>query len=129
MNLDEGIPEDVKQAVAVLVDSLDHLQVLLLLFRGRERSFSIADVAMAVGIQEVGARRELEKMRGRSLATLEGEAYRYAPAADLDADVARIAAAYGTHRIGLINHVASRAIQRIRALADAFRLGRGKKDG
>jgi hypothetical protein len=126
---DDEVPEDVKQAVASLVDSLDHLQVLLLLYRGRERAFAIADVAMAVGIQEAGARRELEKMRGRGLAVLEGEAYRYAPAPALDPDVARIAAAYGSHRIGLINHVASRAIQRIRALADAFRLGKGNKDG
>jgi predicted ArsR family transcriptional regulator len=126
---DDGIPEDVKQAVASLVDSLDHLQVLLLLYRGRERGFSAADVAMAVGIQEAGARRELEKMRARSLATLEGALYRYAAEPALDPEVSRIAAAYGTHRIGLINHVASRAIQRIRALADAFRLGKGNKDG
>jgi DNA-binding IclR family transcriptional regulator len=127
---DEEIPDDVKQAIASLVDSLDFLQVLLLLYRAAGRSFSVAEVAVAVGIPEPGARRELDKMRTRGLAAVDAsEHYTFAGTAELTADVARIAAAYGTHRIGLINHVASRALQRIRALADAFRLGKGNKDG
>jgi hypothetical protein len=130
VSLEEDLPDDVKRAVAALVDSLDNLQVVLLVYRGRQRSSTIEEVALAVGLSTTQARRELEKMRSAGLAELDGDGYRYPsqPPA-VDAEVALIAAAYGTHRIGLINHVASRALQRIRALADAFRLGKGKKDG
>jgi hypothetical protein len=131
MTLDEGIPEDVKRAIGALVESLDHLQILLLLYRGRDRGFKVTEIVMAVGIQEGSARRELERMRGQALALLDEAtgAYRYHAEDGVDADVARIAAAYGTNRIAVINHVASRTLQRIRALADAFRLGKGSKDG
>lgn len=132
MTQDDDLPDAVKRAVADLIDSLDGLEVLLLLYRGRSRSFTAADVAIAVGIQEAAARRQLERMKHRRLAVPDGtaDALRYAPADEaLEAQVETIAAAHGRQRIALINHVASSALQRIRALADAFKLGKGRNDG
>jgi hypothetical protein len=126
---DDGIPDDCRRAVLALVDSLDQLQVLLLLYRARPRAMTIVDVTQADGLAEGASRRELEKMRRLGLATTDGDAYRFESDEVLGAQVAVIARCYGEHRIELINHIASRALKRIQELADAFRVGKGKKDG
>jgi hypothetical protein len=130
VSFDEDIADDVRRAIASLVDSLDGLETLIFLSRNGDRSFAVDDVVAAIGISPAGATRELDKMVARSLAVRDGERYRFQPASEeLSGEVGLITRAYGVQRIAVINHVASRALQRIRDLADAFRLGKGKKDG
>ena len=108
------------------VDSLDALEVVMLLFRERQRSWTAEEVAKELRISVRVARRELERMRGRGVAAEADGAVRF-DGADRDraAAVARIAAAYGARRIELINYVASQTLKRIQSIADAFKL---KKD-
>jgi DNA-binding MarR family transcriptional regulator len=129
VSYDEGIPEACRRAVGELVASLDQLEILLLLHRGRARTFAVADVALAVGTTEANATRELERLTRLGLVAREDDRHRLAAEGERAAQVEAIARCYGENRIGLINHVASQALQRIRELADAFRLGKGKKDG
>ena len=108
------------------VDSLDALEVLMLLFRERDRAWAPDDVARELRISGRVARRELERMRTRGVAA-DADGYRF-DGSDVEkvAAVARIAATYGTRRIELINYVASQTLKRIQSIADAFKL---KKDG
>jgi hypothetical protein len=108
------------------VDSLDALEVVMLLFRDRGRAWSADDVVKELRISVRVARRELDRMRGRGIATEKGGSYRF-DESDVEkaAAVARIAAIYGTRRIELINYVASQTLKRIQSIADAFKL---KKD-
>jgi hypothetical protein len=130
MTIDSDLPEAVRAAVGRWVDTLDALEVLLFLQRGRDRSWTATQICAALGIAEKAAGRELGKLVGRGLATATADAYRFAPSvADAEEGVALIAAAYRERRIELINHVASDALRRIRDLADAFRIGKGKKEG
>ncbi|HEU5055329.1 MAG TPA: hypothetical protein VFU21_02335, partial [Kofleriaceae bacterium] len=83
-------------------------------------------VATRLKISSRVARRELERMSARGIATL-GDAFRFDGSdPDRAAAVARVAAIYGTRRIELINYVASQTLKRIQSIADAFRI---KKDG
>lgn len=108
------------------VDSLDALEVMMLLFRERQRSWSPDAVAVELRISVRVSRRELDRMRTKGVASEKDGAYRF-DQSDVDkaAAVAHIAAAYGTRRIELINYVASQTLKRIQSIADAFKL---KKD-
>jgi hypothetical protein len=121
------LPEEIVHSIDLLVDSLESLEVLVLLYRHAERSWSAAEVGLELGLRESAAVRELGGLRARRLIMLEpGTDDRYrlvggeTNGASLD-DVRRVAEAYGNRRIAVINHVASRAMNRIRSLAEAFR--------
>lgn len=108
------------------VDSLDALEVVMLLFRERPRAWSADDVAKELRISLRVARRELDRMRARGVASEADGSYRFDESfVEKVAAVARIATAYGTRRIELINYVASQTLKRIQSIADAFKL---KKD-
>ncbi len=119
----------VARDVDFYVDSLDSLEVVMLVFRESARSWSAEQVAQRLRISVRVARRELERMRSRGIATADAEdpsRTQFDPSdADRVAAVARISATYGTRRIELINYVASQTLKRIQSISDAFRL---KKD-
>lgn len=123
------LPDEVVRAIERWVDSLDSLEVLLLLQRSNGRPSTPAEVAASLGISEKAAARELAKLVGRGLAAQAGDGFQLAALVPpIAAEVAAIAAAYRERRVDLINHVASGALRRIRDLADAFRIGKAKKE-
>jgi predicted ArsR family transcriptional regulator len=124
------LPREVVQAVDAYVDSLVGLEILLLLYREQGRTWTAEQAAGQLRIPVAGARRELERMADRNVVSNSGggeAGFRFQPADDERAlAVQLIADAYGSRRIALINHVATQALQRIRSIAEAFRL---KKEG
>lgn len=120
------LPDVVTRDVDLYIDNLDSLEVVMLLFREQARNWTADQVASRLKISSRVARRELERMSARGIATL-GDAFRFDGSdPDRAAAVARVAAIYGTRRIELINYVASQTLKRIQSIADAFRI---KKDG
>jgi hypothetical protein len=123
---DTELPAHVARCLDALVDSLECLEVMLLLYRGSDRTWSPNQVTAELGIPARAARRELEQLRSRGLVSADDGEYRYAPRPGAPvADVECVVEAYGSRRIAIINHVASGALKRIQSLAEAFRL---KKD-
>jgi hypothetical protein len=126
------IPEDVAGFLDTYVDSLNSLEALLVVAREPLRSWTAAQVAAHLGVVVGAAQRELDRCVRLGLMVQDGGAvpvYLFKPGDPARAEaVARIAACYRSHRVGVINHVASRAIKRIQALADAFRVGRRNGD-
>jgi len=99
----------------------------MLLFRDQTRAWTTDQVASKLRISHRVARRELERMRGRGIARTEGEepVFQFDVSnADKTAAVARIATAYGTRRIELINYVAAQTLKRIQSIADAFKISK-----
>jgi hypothetical protein len=132
LNGESELPEEIAREVDQYIDSLECLEVLLLMYRDAGRVWSVEQVAGELRIKSDTAARHLERMA--SLGLLEAENptgdYRFHPADDARGSGARIIVeAYATRRIALINHVASRALSRIRSLADAFRVWKGKRKG
>lgn len=119
------LPDVVTRDVDLYIDNLDSLEVVMLLYREQVRAWTADQVASRLRISARVARRELERMSARGIATL-GDAFRFDGSdPDRAAAVARVAAVYGTRRIELINYVASQTLKRIQSIADAFRI---KKD-
>ena len=128
------IPEAVAESVDRFVDSLDGLEILVFLARNAERAWTPAEIAVTLGIVLRRAQRSLEHLLRVAICVVETRpdnesAYRYAPSgADVLEAAERIVAAYRTRRVALINYVASEALNRIRALGEAFRVRTGNSD-
>lgn len=120
------IPESVAESVDRFVDSLDGLEILVFLSRNANRTWTASELASTLGVPLSRAQRSLAHLARVNLCASEtrnddASAYRFAPVgADQVAAAERILGAYKTRRIALINYVASEALNRIRALGEAF---------
>lgn len=106
------------------IDSVEELEILLLLRQAPERSWTHLAVAQALLGHPASV---LERLVGLSLRGLvaigdeEPPTFRYAPrSAALDATVAKLAAAYKERRVRIVGLIASKPLRNIRAFSDAF---------
>lgn len=124
------IPKAVDQFLAQYVNSIEYLEILLLLADTPERHFTAEEVAQEIYAVPVSVSRRLEKMVTDRLAKATEEftrSYRFAPVdRKLSALVAQVAQTYRERRVAVITLIASRPMENVRAFSDAFRLG--KKD-
>jgi DNA-binding IscR family transcriptional regulator len=122
------LPDEVARLLDAFVESLIALEILVAVSHEPERTWTADQIAAHLRIGGPAAERELAGLVSLGLlAQDDGEApiYRFKPADSARAEaVERMTDCFRTHRISVINHVASRANQRIQALADAFRLKR-----
>jgi predicted ArsR family transcriptional regulator len=121
---DDDLADVVRRDIDEHIDSLDSLEVVMLIFREQSRRWSSDQVASRLRISGRVARRELERMRSRGTAkAVDDDTFQFEVSdPDKAAAVARIAAMYGSRRIELINYVASQTLKRIQSIADAFKL-------
>jgi hypothetical protein len=125
-----GIPPEVQRFIAETIDAADQLDILLLLYRHRERSFTALEVSQAVFTVVSAATIRLESLVARGLLSSTGAGdpvYRYQPASEQLAErVDELAAVYQANRVGVIQLLFARPQDPLQAFADAFRLkGRG----
>jgi hypothetical protein len=124
------IPDDVATAIDAYIDSLAGLEILVAVARDPSRTWTAERAATQIGVTSGIAKRDLDRFVQLGLLRQDATdppTYVFQPAdAERAGAVARLDAYYRTYRVTLINHVASRALKQIQALADAFRLGRKK---
>jgi hypothetical protein len=125
-----GLPEDVQRFLHQNIDSVEQLEVLLLLWRTPERGWSSEEVATAVYSHPSSIARRLALLLGQGLLReREQGCYQYAPrSAELHHTVTRLDHAYRERRVAVITLIASKPIDNIRAFSDAFRIRRKKED-
>jgi hypothetical protein len=127
------LPEVVRRFIVDHVDSVEQLEILLLLHQHPERAWDAESVARELRISALSASDRLEdQARAGLLARVEGSpgGYRYAPGTPaLDEAVAGLAKAYAERRVTVINLIFSKPIDKIRTFADAFRLRKGDDNG
>jgi hypothetical protein len=113
------------------IDSIEKLEVLLLLRGHAGRSWTGAAVAQELRIAEESARGRLENLCSSGLLSCEvSDAFRYAPISGNDAQaVDELATTYTQRRVSVISFIFSQPMDRIRSFADAFRIKRGPNDG
>ena len=120
-----------RRLIADYIDSVEQLEILLLLYQHPERSWSAESVARELRVSPMSAGDRLKDMtRAAILARVpgaEGE-YRYAPERQMGEAVAGLAAAYSERRVTVINLIFSKPVDKIRTFADAFRLRRDDDD-
>lgn len=116
---------DVQTLAALGIDSVECIELLLLLRRSPETYWRAHAAAQQLGIAEGVTELKLANLMGAG-AIIRGEetlAYRYAPkTADIRARVDAIADAYANRRSEMINTIYSANLQKLRAFAEAFKL-------
>jgi hypothetical protein len=125
-----GISEEVKRFVYEHIESVEQLEVLLLLRSTAPAEWTAESVARELRIAAPSAAIRLDDLASRDLLIVTGPSrsvYRYEPAGvDRDRVLRALADAYSTHRVSLITLIFSKPSDTIRSFADAFKIW--KKD-
>jgi hypothetical protein len=126
MEKDE-LPADVLRFVDENVDSVPHLEALLILWENPEESFAVADLAARLYVPADVAARIAHDLTQRRLARAVAESrYQFDTAGDPGGELtARVSATYRRHLVPIANRIHSKASASVRAFAQAFDL---KKD-
>jgi hypothetical protein len=126
------IPPAVRRFLDQRIDDVEQLEIVLLLQRHGDRSWSAADVADALGLGIRRVEHQLEALAGRDLLDVRigGEVrYRFKPASDTLAATARqLADCYRDRRLEIVSFVTTRGPRPLRDFSDAFRLKNRKRD-
>ena len=121
-----GIPDDVAQLVASHIDSVEKLEILLLLRGEQERAWTSDEVSRELRRNPSSVSRGLKQLAERGL--LQGslrDGWRFAPAdAALAQQVGRLADTYATRRVSVIQLIVANPMDSVTTFADAFRLRR-----
>ena len=125
-----GLPQDVHHFLHQHIDSVEQLEVLLLLWRSPERGWTSDDVATTIYSHPTSVVRRLALLLGQGLLReREPGCYQYAPrTAELHAAVSHLDQMYRERRVAVITLIASKPIQNVRAFSDAFRIRRKKEE-
>lgn len=121
----EVIPADLRDFILKYLDSVAHLETLLMLREAPDTSWDIAATARRLYCPEQQAKDVLERLCADGLLTCRQSVYQYAPQTPvMAATIEHLAAAYKTHLIPITNLIHNKP-PRVHQFADAFKF---KKD-
>jgi hypothetical protein len=124
-----SLPDAVQRLVATRIDSLEMMQVLLLLSDLPPRAWTSREAAESLGSDEVSVSGQLVRLRQRGLLAVqmsEDASYRYAASGDLALAVEQLRECARSRPLEVAALLATRPQQRLRHFADAFRMRRDK---
>ncbi|RKH42267.1 hypothetical protein [Corallococcus llansteffanensis] len=127
---DADLAPRVQRFITTHIDSIEKLEVLLLLRARTDRVWTASAVALELRITEASAARRLAELKAGGLLVQDGspgEAFRFSPTQTDDVkSAAELAATYAGRRVSVISFIFSRPLDRVRGFADAFVLKPGK---
>ena len=127
----DHIPVDVKQFIVSHINSIEQLEILVLLTESK-RAWSVTDLADKICTTVDSAKNRIESLKSAGLVSVSPvnpQAYVYQPRThEVDAMVANLLKEYRERRISIINFIYSQPIQNIRTISDAFRLRPPEKE-
>lgn len=116
---------EVQELIARHLDSLESVEILLLLRRSPQTYWGAPAIAEQLGIAPDITRAKLDTLRGSGMIAV-GEqtgAFRYAPSDDrTKTAVDDLAAAYANRRVSVVNTIYSANLERLRAFSNSFRV-------
>jgi hypothetical protein len=121
------MPEVLERVLAFVreyIDSVDQLEILLLLRGGPEREWTAEEISRALSTSEASVVARLAYLQSVGLVEMKRPShYRYAPKSqDVAQVMEEVSAAYAQYRVRIINLIYSKPIDKIRTFADAFKL-------
>jgi hypothetical protein len=118
---DEPIPADLRDFILRYVDSVAHLEALLLLRANAQSSWEISAIAARLYTNEAQAGEVLAQLCSDGLIVCESDLYRYAgQSSEILGMIDRLAEFYGKQLIPITNLIHGKP-RRIRQFADAFK--------
>jgi DNA-binding IclR family transcriptional regulator len=119
----EGPAKDALRFIENEIDTVPHIEALLLLWDGRPGALSPAEVARRLFVTDAAASRLLADLHRRRLVAPDpgGRGYAYDPAWDTSGELmARVAETYRRHLITVATLIHSKASPAVREFARAF---------
>lgn len=127
--MNEGIPARVSDFILAHVDSIELLEVLLMLAAQPAIAFTTVEVADHLRTAPSSAANRLTKLRDHKLVdVLPGDRYRLRPDPDLAKLLSEVSQAYRDLRVRVVTLIYSRPSEVVRVFTDAFVLKKGPKD-
>lgn len=130
---DGGVPEPIRRFLSSHVDSVEQLEVLLLLRSAPDREWSVDEVNRELGSSISSIRTRLAVLASKGFLTArEGDGlqlYRYSPPSSAERGVIdELALAYKERRLAVINLIYTRPESDAVYFADAFKITHPKGD-
>jgi hypothetical protein len=123
---DESIPADLREFILRYIDSVAHLEALLLLRANADTNWDTATIAQRLYTTEQQAAEVLAQLCSDGLLTCEEERYRYGKQSPENlTTIDRLADSYAKHLIPITNMIHGKP-RRIRQFADAFKFRKGR---
>lgn len=128
MTNSRAFPSDVESFIAYCIDSVEQVEVLLLLSATRDRSWTMDEISahLRSSVRSVGLR--LGSLVAHGLVKRDGMAFQYAATEADDRLVQRLAQVYEERRTAVIDKIFKLG-DPMRSFANAFRLKDQKNDG
>ena len=119
-----NLPPSLEEFIGRYVDSIETLEILLLLKRSPETYWMTTAIESHLGIRSGTAEKHLrELLDNRFIVRGMTGAFRYSPSNEgHDEAVTALAAAYADQRVAVVNAVFSESLSRLRAFANAFKV-------
>lgn len=122
----ENLPEDVVRFVEQHLDTVPHLEALLLMWESAPRPWTEAEIAARVYVSPDTARRILQDLARAGLlksGNADPSGYLYAPSTEINAElVPRLAAVYTRHLVRIASLIHSKTSPAVREFARAFQI-------
>ncbi len=122
----KALPDTIVRFLNQHIDSVEQLEVLLLLHRAGESAWTAEMVAAALYTQPASAARRLAALRDHrliELASPEPPSYRYVlDSSEAGEMISTLADTYRERRVAVVTAIASKPMENVRAFSDAFRL-------
>jgi len=110
------------------IDTIPHLEALLLTWRDQSRQWSVLEIAKELYVPEEVAHNVLQGLHRRGLLAAEGERYRYASRfIQRDRLIEALDATYRHELVPISRLIHSKGTGAIRDFADAFRFTKNKE--
>lgn len=130
---DDAVTEEVRRFIAAYIDSVELLEILLLLRSDPKREWSVDSISQELRSSPASVARRLTDLCERGLLQMRESGiplYRYHPGTDrLDSAVKGLAQAYSECRARVIDLIFSKPIDTLRHFSDAFKFRKEDEDG
>ena len=127
----KALPDDVARFLSAHIDSVEQLEVLLLLHRAGESAWTPGMVAAALYTQPASAARRLASLCDHGLleqVVEEPPAYRYVAESPEHGElISTLADTYRERRVAVVTAIATNPMENVRAFSDAFRIRRKER--
>ncbi len=117
----EDTTREVDRFILEEIESVPHLEALLLIWRRRPKRWTVEDLAQSLYVKPEIASQIVEDLRTRKLMASESEAYFYESDRARDALLEEVDKAYKSQLVRISNMIHSKASQSVREFARAFR--------
>jgi DNA-binding MarR family transcriptional regulator len=121
------LPDDVDRFIMRHVDTLEQLEILLLLRAHRSRSFSAREVTAELRLGAGSASERLADLEARGFLAAQGDPplYAYSPdSAETERVINAVATCYSERKVSVITRIFTPRSDVLRSFADSFKLRR-----